>query len=286
MTFEPKPLQRGWQVSCLRMIGNLLYRGKRDAVLVFLLLPCLLYFLPTISLKMLCYAFCIIAFYCYCLKYDTHQSVSWFALMTKMGGQFQVVVGVATAIFTVMGLVLYADTQVVSASNMVSHLIVLPMLGFVMYFGYLFGMLIAIPVLLCVALLVYLAILFWFMCVVRSSDELVLFSKKFEAWANEHGFVGNPINSFTVFGPFLFMHSDLNWGVAGEYSKGWLAKQSFLDMTQVVLVATVCVMCMPFFILGIPFLYAVYKHIFWNGELESRQPKSVESSAFRIRSRV
>ena len=275
MTLEPKQLQKSWQLKSLRMAANLLYRGKRDALLVFLLLPCTIYFLPTFPLKILGYAFCLIAFYCYCLKYDTHQDVTWFSLFAQMGGQFQLVIGIATTIISMTFFFSFDNNGLLSANNIMGHLSILPLLGFIMYFGYLIGMLIALPVLALIVLLIYIFILAWFKVIVRSDEKLELFNDNVEAKMEKYGVAANPINPITVFGPFLFMQTELNWGEAGEKAKGWIMKQRFVDIIQIQMVAVTCVLIFPFYIVGIPFLYSIYKQIFWNGKLENRKAKQL-----------
>ena len=275
MTLEPNQLQKSWQLKSLRMAANLLYRGKRDALLVFLLLPCLIYFLPTLPLKILSYAFCFIAFYCFCLKYDTQQDVSWFRLFKELGSQFQLIVGIAVTILSMTYLFSIDGDVLFSENDILAHLSILPFLGFMMYFGYLVGMIVALPSLGLIVLLLHLITLFWFKVIIRSDEKLELFNDNVEAKMEKYGVAANPINPITVFGPFLFMQTELNWGEAGEKAKGWIMKQRFVDIIQIQMVAVTCVLIFPFFIVGIPFLYSIYKQIFWNGKLENRKAKQL-----------
>tara|TARA_B100002049_G_C16084874_1_gene378888 strand:+ start:3500 stop:4360 length:861 start_codon:yes stop_codon:yes gene_type:complete len=277
MTLEPKQLSRGWQLKTLRMAVNLLYRGKRDALLVFVLLPCLIYFLPTLPLKILSYAFCFIAFYCFCLKYDTHQDVSWFRMFMELGSQFQLVIGIAVTIISMTYLLSIDGGVLFSEDNILSHLSLLPLLGIMMYLGYLLGMVFALPSLALIFLLLYAITIFWFKVIVRSDVKMRLFNDNMEKRMERYGLENNPIYPITVFGPYLFMHTDLTWGIAGEKAKQWIIKQRFVDIIQIQVVSVVCVLTLPIFIAGIPLLYSLYKQIFWNGDLEPRQAKQIDA---------
>lgn len=195
----------------------------------------------------------------------------------ELGSQFQLIVGIAVTILSMTYLFSIDGNGLFSESNILAHLSILPILGFMMYFGYLMGMLIALPSFALIVLLAYIITLFWFKVIIRSNARLRIFNEKMEGRMKKYGVAENPINPITVFGPYLFMHTDLSWGDAGEKAKVWISKQKFIDVIQIQIVAVVCILALPIFIAGIPLLYSLYKQIFWNGDLEPRKAKQVAS---------
>ena len=274
MHLEPKLLPDGWFNHANKLALNLLWRGKREALLVFLLLPSLIFFLPLTSMKAAAYIFCLFTFVCFCVKYDTHQNKSWFEVLGETKRHPQPILSVLILLIYITGFTDWNQSDMFEYDNAIDMLLALPFMSFTIFIIYMISSLLAVLLTSIGAILFFGLLLIYLK--VKYKEK---YSRKLEELICRTNMKSKlpEFNTLSLFGHFIVFHTNLNWGEAVAMSKSFTAKQHFTTpiIISTVIAAGICTL--PLWFYSFPFLYAVYKISFWNGELEQRQLKKASS---------
>ena len=230
MQLSPRPIQFKDFRTASKMAFTLVKRQKREAFLVFVLLPMLIFFIPMVQFKLIAYCLCLLFGVLFCMKVDSHQDKDWFTLVKyALSNVEPTVMLLITVIY--MQAIANVDSFNEFSTSILSDFLILPVLGFLGYFLSLGAMLIALPV-FGLGIGVY-----YLYC--RYIKKHTLDDSFFERLPH--------FAPLTMFGSFLSYQAGLSWGDSAVLSREAVQLTSTKVIMSLSLIVVLTLMIFPLY---------------------------------------